>query len=310
MAGKVGQTTAAAAVSTGGSLISDAKLKQLYASMVECRLLTERTGRLPDRPRSAGLYAASMGQEAIATGCVIDLRPEDTIALAPHNAIASLVKGAPLGDIVAQMYARLSATSQPPNVIMPSPTQGTQLGLATSAALVNKQKKKSNVVVAFSDKATTTVGCWHEALELAAKKSLPIIFVVEDNPWTDLPSFKTDEENGSSEKPRSYGFPIITVDANDVVAVYRVAYESVERVRQGGGPVLVKGNPYRLYDATKQRVANSAARSERDPLIHMERYLRNKGLFTPRWKDQVVQEFSRKLDAAVKAEQKAQRAQK
>jgi 2-oxoisovalerate dehydrogenase E1 component len=92
------------------------------------------------------------------------------------------------------------------------------------------------------------------------------------------------------------------------VAVYRVAYESVERVRQGGGPVLVEGKPYRLYLPAKRRVANSPAwRRERDPLIHMERYLKTKGLFTPRWKDQMVQEFSRKLDAAVKAAQKAQR---
>ena len=118
----------------------------------------------------------------------------------------------------------------------------------------------------------------------------------------------SEEENDSTEKARSYGFPIITVDANDVVAVYRVAYESVERVRQGGGPVLVEGKPYRLYLPAKRRVANSPAwRRERDPLIHMERYLKTKGLFTPRWKDQMVQEFSRKLDAAVKAAQKAQR---
>ena len=127
MAGKVGRTTAAAAVSTGGSLISDAKLKQLYATMVQCRLLTERACRLRGKPRSADLYAASMGQEAIATGCAIDLRPEDTIALAAHNSIASLVKGVPLGDIVAQMYARRTAYDQSPNILMPSPTQGTQL---------------------------------------------------------------------------------------------------------------------------------------------------------------------------------------
>ena len=112
----------------------------------------------------------------------------------------------------------------------------------------------------------------------------------------------------STGKARNYGFPIIAVDANDVVAVYRVAYESVERVRQGGGPVLVEAKPYRLSSPTKRRVANSAAQRERDPLTHMERYLKAKGLFTPRWKDQVVQEFSQKLDAAVKAAQKAQRA--
>jgi TPP-dependent pyruvate/acetoin dehydrogenase alpha subunit len=304
MAGKVGRATAAVAVSTGGSLISDAKLKQLYATMVQCRMLTERACRLRGQPRSAGLYAASMGQEAIATGCAINLLPDDTIALAPHNSIASLVMGVPLGDIVAQMYARSTAHRQSANIIMPSPTQDAQLALATSVALANKQKKKNNAVVAFGDKATTALGAWHEALALAAKKSLPIIFVAEDNPWTDPASFEANDE----EKARSYGFPIITVDANDVVAVYRVAYESVERARQGGGPVLVEGKPYRLDRPAKRRVANSAARrSERDPLTHMERYLKTKKLFIPRWKDQLVQEFSRKLDAAVKAAQKAQR---
>jgi TPP-dependent pyruvate/acetoin dehydrogenase alpha subunit len=301
MAGKVEQTTAAAAVSTGGSLISDAKLKQLYATMVHCRLLTERACRLRSQPPPVGLYAAAMGQEAIATGCVVDLRPEDTVALAPQNSIANLVKGVPLDDIVAQMYARPTAFDQSPNIIMPSPTQGTQLSLATSVARVNKQKKKGNIVVAFGDKATAALGCWHEALALAAKKSLPIIFVVEDNPWTDLASFTVSED--STEKARNYGFPNITVDANDVVAVYRVAYESVERVRQGGGPVLVEAKPYRLYSPTKRRVATW--RRERDPLAHMERYLKAKGLFTSRWKDQVVQEFSQKLDAAVKAAHKA-----
>jgi len=303
MAGKVGQTTAATAVSPGGSLISDAKLQQLYATMVQCRMLTERACRLRGEPRSAALYAASMGQEAMATGCAIDLQPDDTIALAPHNSIASLVKGVPLDKLVAQMYAH----AESPNIIMPSATQGSQLGRATSAALTNKQKKKSNVVIVFSDKATTTLGSWHEALALAAKKSLPIIFVVEDNPWAGAARFKaSDDEKELTGKAQCYGFPIITVDANDVVAVYRVAYESVERVRQGGAPVLVEGKPYRLYSPTKRRGANSAARrSERDPLIHMERYLRTKGLFTPSWKNQLACEFSRKLDAAVKAAKKA-----
>jgi len=72
-------------------------------------------------------------------------------------------------------------------------------------------------------------------------------------------------------------------------------------VRQGGSPVVVEGKPYRLYSQTKRRLANSAAwRNERDPLTHMERYLKAKGLFARSWKDQVVQEFSRKLDTALR----------
>jgi TPP-dependent pyruvate/acetoin dehydrogenase alpha subunit len=315
MAGKVGQTTADAAVSTGGSLISDAKLKQLYATMVQCRMLTERACRLRGRPLLRSLYAASMGQEAIATGSAIDLQPDDTIALAPHNSIAALVRvlveGVPLEGIVAQMYEHHIACHQSHNIIMPCPTQGTQIDLATSVALVNKRKKKNNVVVAFGDKATTTLGGWREALELAAKKSLPIIFVVEDNPWPSPKPGPANFKPGDEEKDgkaRSDGLPIITVDANDVVAVYRVAYESLQRVRQGGGPVLVEGKAYRLHHPAKRRAANSvSSRSGRDPLIHMERYLKTKGLFTPRWKDQLVDEFSRKLDASVRAAQKAHR---
>jgi TPP-dependent pyruvate/acetoin dehydrogenase alpha subunit len=307
MAGKVEQTTTAA-VSTGGSLISHDKLKQLYATMLQCRLLTERAFRLRTQPRASDLYAASMGQEAIATGFAIDLRAEDMIAVAPQNSIASLAKGVPLGDIVAQIYKRRRVLDRAPNIIMPTSTPDEQLSLATNVALANKQKKKSNVVVVFSAKATTTLDCWHEALALAAKRNLPIIFVVENNPWAGAAGVQaSDDEIDSFEKARSYGFPIITVDANDVVAVYRVASESVGRVRQGGGPVLVESKPYRLYSPSKRSATNSASRhTERDPLIHMERYLRAKGLFTPRWKDQVVREFLLELDAAVRKARKTQ----
>jgi pyruvate dehydrogenase E1 component alpha subunit len=175
--------------------------------------------------------------------------------------------------------------------------------------LANQQKKNGNVVIAFTAQAATTLGCWHEAVEFAAARNLAIIFVVENNPWADPAAFKAqDEGEDFIQKAQSYGLPGITVDGNDVVAVYRVACESLERVRQGGGPVLVEGKTYRSHAQSKRRDANSQPwRSERDPLAHMERYLKAKRLFTPRWKKQIVLEFSRELDAAVKAAQKAQR---
>ena len=70
MAGKVGETTAAAAVSTGGSLISDAKLKQLYATMVHCRLLTERACRLRGQPRRSSIMQSGAGIRNISFGPV------------------------------------------------------------------------------------------------------------------------------------------------------------------------------------------------------------------------------------------------
>jgi len=298
MAGKVGAPPATASIATGGSLISNAKLQQLYVTMLQCRLLTERARRL----RKAAPYRASMGQEAIATGCAIDLRPEDTIVPAPRDLIAGLVKGVPLGTIVAQLPTRCTN----PDRVLSSPAQ---LGVAMEVALVNKRKNNGNVVVAFTAEAATSLDGWPEAVDSAATHSLPIIFVVENNPWADPASLKM----GSGEDPftlkaRNSGVTAITVDGNDVVAVYRVAYECLKRVRQGGGPVLLEGKTYR--PSGKARVHRRGSEgldgwlAARDPLTHMEQYLTAKRLFTTQWKNQIVREFSQKLDAAVEAVEK------
>ena len=94
-------------------------------------------------------------------------------------------------------------------------------------------------MVAFTGKAVTALGAWHEALALSAGRSLPMIFVVENNSRVKSAGARSDWED-FTQKAQSYGLPGITVDGNDVVAVYRVAHESLERVRQGDGPVLIE----------------------------------------------------------------------
>jgi TPP-dependent pyruvate/acetoin dehydrogenase alpha subunit len=277
-----------AGVSTGGSLISDAKLKQLYTTMLQCRLLTERARRAHHRNGSAALYAASVGQEAIATGCAIDLRPEDTVASHESIAgriIAGRVKGVSLNATVAELYADHA----------PSIAAEAQLSAATSLASANKREKNTAVVVAFTGKAITTLGAWHKTLTLSAGRGLPMIFVVENNGRVNSAGRRSDWED-FTRKAHSYGLPGITVDGNDVVAVYRVAHESLERVRQGDGPVLIEARTYR-----------QAGLGEPDPLTHMEKYLAAKKLFPSRWKNRLVEEFSRELDAAAKAARKMQR---
>jgi pyruvate dehydrogenase E1 component alpha subunit len=279
-----------AAVSTGGSLISDAKLKQLYSTMLQCRLLTERARRAHSRNGASAFYAASVGQEAIATGCAIDLRPEDTIA--SHESftsriIAGLVKRVPLNATVAELYASG----------LPSTTTEAQLSAATGLALANKREKNTAVVVAFTGKAVTALGAWHEALALSARRRLPLIFVVENNSRVKSAGARSDWED-FTRKAQSYGLPGITVDGNDVVAVYRVAHESLERVRQGDGPVLIEATGYRQTDQT--------GRGEHDPLTRMEEYLAAKKLFQLRWKNRLVEKFSLELDAAAKAARKMQ----
>ncbi len=122
--------------------------------MLRCRLLTEHARTPRSQSRTRGLFSASMGQEAIATGCVIDLRPQDTIALAPRDSIAGMVKGVALSDIVAS-FMRVPAAQQvgrPTSSALPlgcPPAPDEQLQAATSAAMANKEQNNNNVVVAF-----------------------------------------------------------------------------------------------------------------------------------------------------------------
>jgi TPP-dependent pyruvate/acetoin dehydrogenase alpha subunit len=268
--------------STGGSLISDAKLKQLYATMLQCRLLAQHAGRLRNPGRT--LYSASLGQEAIAAGCVIDLEPEDTVVLAPGGSVAALVKGAELSELIGQLYVPRSGEDRMThNIINPCSDEDQRLERASKLAQANKQEQKSSVVVAFATAPAASSARWQKSLKFSARHSLPLIIVVENKAGLNL----------SLKVPRD-GLTPIAVDGNDVVAVYRVAYESLERVRQGGGPVLIEGRAW-------QQAGKRLRRAESDPLIHMEQYLAARELFSNRWKDQLLQQFSREIDSAREA---------
>jgi TPP-dependent pyruvate/acetoin dehydrogenase alpha subunit len=267
--------------STGGSLIRDAKLKQLYATMLECRMLAQHALRLRNQRRA--FYSASLGQEAIAVGCVIDLQPEDTLMLAPGGSIAGLVKGAELSHLMGQIYApRGVEPGLAHNIFSPSSGEDEQLELANQFAQAGKQKQNNGVVVAFATAPAAASARWQKSLKSAARNSLPLIVVVENKAGIDLPL----------KAPRD-GLTRITVDGNDVVAVYRVAYESLERVRQGGGPVLIEGRAW-------QQAGKRLRPGETDPLIHMERYLGARKLFSKRWKAELARQFSREIASARK----------
>lgn len=325
MATKVKEPPAAVAASSkqGNPVISDEKLKQLYSTMLKCRLLEEKARVLKKQARYKGNYYAAVGQEATEVGVAIDLRPEDTVAPSHRDFIANLIKGVPLSAMFSQLYGRSTSPDRgrsapahcgyaPLNIITPSSTIAAQLNIGTGVALANKMKKNDNVVVTFSGDGSTSLGFWHEALNFAGVQNLPIVFVIQNNLWAESVSVKLQTKvEDLSVKAQGYGFPGITVDGNDVLAVYRVAQEAIQRARSGGGPTLIEAKTYRWYghseiDPAKYRSAEEVEMwKAKDPIAAMERYLTGKGLFTPQWKQQITEEFTRELDAAVEVAEKA-----
>jgi TPP-dependent pyruvate/acetoin dehydrogenase alpha subunit len=269
---KLKARTAAAAVAgkNGHSLISGEKFRQLYASLLKYELLEEHLGS-----SSTGADGA-----AGAVGITLDLEREDTVVLSPRTFAANAVKGVPISTLLHHQSSNGHSNTfvyASVNALTPSlPSAVAQAGLAAGAALANKMAKSGKVAVAFLDGGAEAIVECREALELAAQHSLPVLYVIHAT--MDRKLAKALTELGET-------MPTITVDGQDVVAVYRVAQESIARAR-GGDPSLIVCVPYRVNGAAESTVVN------------MERYLTGKKLFRNHWKDQAVAEFDREMAAA------------
>jgi TPP-dependent pyruvate/acetoin dehydrogenase alpha subunit len=265
------QSAAALAGKPGFSIISNEKLLQLYAAMVKCRALEERVQILFPRSKLTGKRGA-VSQEAVAVGVALDLLPEDTVAASPGNLIVNLIWNEIQGEPLDKLFARLNARAT-------RPSPAAQFKLATVAAQANKAAKNGKIALAFSSNGS---GFSPEALKAAGDRQLPIFFVRQTRLPAKPPRGK--KQAGATEIS---GIPVIPVDGNDVVAVYRVATEAITHARKGNGPTLIDC----IFEPSEAR----------DPLLRTESYLTRKGLFSEEGKRQVAAAFKRELDDAVEA---------
>jgi TPP-dependent pyruvate/acetoin dehydrogenase alpha subunit len=194
-----------------------------------------------------------------------ELNSEDTIAASSKDLAALVARGLPLSELLAgQPQACVTRNSITPASLPEDP-----FVLGTAIALAHKLAKKQRVVVAFCPQESPALECWNEALKLAGEHKLPILFVIKNG--------VADQQSSSEHAPhleafsfmtRDYGYPGIIVDGQDVVAVWRAAQESIHRARNGSGPTLI----------------DCRTDAKRDPLAHMEHYMRKRSVWDDGWK--------------------------
>jgi pyruvate dehydrogenase E1 component alpha subunit len=283
---------AATAPQNGFSLISNDKLLQLYSTMLKCRMIEERIRIHFERIGSGGPYTAAR-QEAAAAGIGLDLLPGDTLAPSYRGFINCFVKGLPLAALFDRILSRPSlspARTRAPyaalKLIPPSLSPAVQLQRAVSAATANKVSKNKKLAVAFCGNSHGSSNHLHQAMRRAGAKCLPIIFVC----------FSGHDAEDNASQAQDYGFPGVTVDSNDAVALYRVATEAIAHARRGSGPTLIECKPWSLSSPEL-----GPRQTAGDPILNMENYLACKGLFTRKLKSAVRSNFQRELDEAARS---------
>ncbi len=201
-------------------LISDARLRQLYVTLLKCRALRQSTRT---RTRPASLVAAA----AVITGTVSHLEQQDALMVPPGDLLGALARGHSLRKV-------LSGTQLPgmlPNVSR----LGARFAIATGYALAQQREKP--VTLVFSGPGVSSLDDVRDSLAFAAKHKLGILFVVETAAELDV---------SGPRHTDALGLPGIPVDGDDVIAVYRVTQEAMTRARRGGGPTLIDCKPWPL----------------------------------------------------------------
>ena len=298
--------------------VSGKDLIELHRWMTCVRLLDSRMLSLQRQGR-IGFYGVATGEEAAVIGSAYALKSEDWIFPALRQGGAALVRGMPLKYYIAQCYGNsldvqkgrqmpCHYSYKPAHFVAWSSCIGTQLPHAVGVAWAAKLKKDPMVVMAYMGDGATSEGDFHVSMNFAGVFKLPVVFFCQNNQWAISVPFKQQTASASiAVKAKAYGFEGVQVDGNDVLAVYQVAKEAIEKARTGGAPTLIEAITYRIEghsssdDPTRYREEGEVQEwKKRDPIERFRKYLEFGSLWDARKEAQLEEELNGQITRAIK----------
>lgn len=303
---------------TGAEVSSDkdAALAALE-SLLTIRFFEEAVDGLFARGLMHGTMHLSIGQEAVATGACAALRTTDFITSTHRGHSHCIAKGADLTRMMAELLAKQTGYCRGRGGSMhiadaktgnlgANGIVGGGIPIAAGAALAQKMRGLDNVVVSFFGDGATNEGAFHEALNLAAVWDLPVIFICENNKYG--MSFSTEKSmrvENIADRAAAYGFPGVTVDGNDVDAVYTATAAAVQRARNGQGPTLIEAITYRHKGHSKSDKNLYRTKEEidfwkdQDPVGRFETKLIEKGILSLQEVEQITESVRNGIRTAI-----------
>jgi pyruvate dehydrogenase E1 component alpha subunit len=254
----------------------------LYRQMLLIRQFEERVKYLFLEGIMPGTIHQYQGQEAVAVGVCSALKPDDVITSThrPHG--HAIAKGLTVESLMHELFGKSTgccggkggsmhvgdlAKGMVPAVAI----VGGGLPIATGIALAFKMRKESRVAVAFMGDGAVNEGAFHEAVNMGAIWSLPVVYVIENNLYSaSTPIFEMVRLKKLSDRAAGYGLPGVTVDGNDVLAVFEAASAAVRRARAGKGPTLLECMTYRITGHSRRDPCNYQPEEERKEALQKE----------------------------------------
>ena len=266
---------------------------QLLAGMIRIRTFELFAADLYRDGHIPGFVHLSVGQEACAVGVCAALDPTDVITSTHRGHGHVIAKGADLREMFAELMGRVtgSCRGRGGSMHIADPALGILgangivaggIPMAAGAALAAQMQHHGRVVAAFFGDGAVAQGAFHEAINLAAALHLPIVFVCENNQYSEFTHTSSRSGPTLEQRAGGYGVRYRHADGRDVADVLTVATEEVARLRAGDGPVVVEIATLRgrgHYEGDQQRYRDDQEELDRfDPIVAMEATLRAEGV--------------------------------
>jgi pyruvate dehydrogenase E1 component alpha subunit len=295
--------------------------------MLRIRRVEERVAELYTEQEMRTPVHFAVGQEAVATGVCAALTRTDVVYSGHRCHAHYLAKRGDLTALIAELYGRRTGcaggrggsvhlTDRAVGVIATSAILAQTIPVAVGSALAFAMDGRDTVAVAFFGDGAVDEGVFHESLNWAALRRLPVLFVCENNLYATHAPLSVRLPTGTRifERARAYRMSSEQVDGNDVYAVYRSARRAVARCRSGDGPVFLECLTYRwlehvgpLDDGDRgYRSPREIARwKRRDPVAASARVLRARGWVSAATLESFEVDIARELRVAVETARRA-----
>lgn len=229
-----------------------------YRSLFRIRRVEEEIARVYPTDRIKSPVHLSIGQEAVSVGVCAALQPEDVVFGTYRSHALYLAKGGNLRAMIAELYGKATGCARgkggsmhlidaEANVLGTSAVVGTTIANAVGYAYAMKYRRRSTVVVSFLGDGAVDEGVFHESLNFAALKRLPLIFICENNGYAIHTHQRLRQRNTDiAQRAAVYGMAAERIADNDLLTIYQKVRGAAERVRAGEpGPWFFECLTYR-----------------------------------------------------------------
>jgi pyruvate dehydrogenase E1 component alpha subunit len=298
--------------------LSNEQLIHTYQTMCTIRQFEFMADKLYAMGKVHGTMHLSAGQEAVAVGLSMAVRPDDFFINHHRGHGHFISKGADLNRMMAEFLGKetgychgrggsMHIADFTSNNLGANGIVGGGIPHSVGVGLALQMQHRSEIVIAVFGEGASNEGVFHEALNMAALWKLPVLYVCENNKY----GMSMDIERAAAKLPiaqraEGYGIPWHYIDGNDLLTVYETMQEAEKYIRSGNGPMLVEAQTYRYFGHSKsdRNLYRSKGeieewRDTKDPIMRFRIDLVKNGILDEARADDIDQEALKAIEAAV-----------